>query len=179
MINDPIRKFIEAQTCATVCCGSIEPSCFTCFYSFNAGDVTLYFKSSPATAHIALLKENPLVAGTILPDKLNSLIVRGIQFKGIAISPGDPLTKHAAVHYHKKHPLALAMKGEVWAIRFTEIKMTDSSRLFDKKISWNRQGEPLPNHHNIIHVHNTVSHHDCSFLPGSNSQGDEMPILCL
>ena len=46
--------------------------------------------------------------------------------------------KDAYILYHRKHPIALAIKGEVFTIRLDSIKMTDSTKVFGKKIFWNR-----------------------------------------
>ena len=98
----------------------------------------MYFKSSDGAHHSALLAGNPFVAGTILPDKLNKLIVRGIQFQGEVLEPFHPLAKDASESYHKKHLMALAIKGNVITIRLNAVKMTDSRMGFGKKIAWKR-----------------------------------------
>ncbi len=42
-----------------------------------------------------------------------------------------------------KFPLAVAIPGEVWTIRLSHIKMTDSTLSFGKKISWTRAEEKV------------------------------------
>lgn len=138
MIPEAITHFIDKQKCSSICCINEEadPYCFSSFYAFNAAGGLLYFKSSAETNHINMMKQNPAVAGTILPDKLQLLVVKGIQFQGIFLSQEHELTKDASRHYHSKHPFALAIPGEVWTIQLTHIKMTDSSKGFGKKITW-------------------------------------------
>lgn len=137
-MNETIVRFIEKQTCATVCCveENNKPYCFSCFYAFNAGEGLLYFKSSSDTHHSSLMKDNAFVAGTILPDKLNTLLVKGIQFEGVVLGPNHSLVKNASRYYHKKYPIALAMQGEISVIQITHIKMTDSTKGFGKKTTW-------------------------------------------
>ena len=84
------------------------------------------------------MKKNPFIAGTVLPDKLNKIIVKGVQFEGIVLDAQHPLTKQASNYYHKKHLIALAIPGETWTIQIIRIKMTDSTKGFGKKITWNR-----------------------------------------
>ena len=110
-INLNIVHFIEKQNSATICCtgNAGNPYCFSCYYAINLKDGLLYFKSSVEAYHSILLKENPVIAGTILPDSLNKLKIKGVQ-----------------------------LKGEVFTIRLDSIKMTDSARIFGKKIFWNR-----------------------------------------
>ena len=64
----------------------------------------LYFKSSDESHHVRLIK-NP--AGTILPDKLNRLVVAGVQFGGRIVNEQHPLLK--AYLYLAKYPISLAI----------------------------------------------------------------------
>lgn len=139
-MNEHISQFIKKQTCASICCVTkCNPYCFSSFYSFNEEEGLLYFKSSADTNHINYLKVNPEVAGTVLPDKLQTLVVKGIQFRGILLAQEDALANYAAKHYYSKYPLALAIPGEIWTIKIDSIKMTDSSIGFGKKITWDRE----------------------------------------
>lgn len=144
-MNENIIKFLQQQTCATVSCVDEQgkPYCFNCFYAFNNETGMLYFKSTAASYHSAVLKQNPFVAGTILPDKLNKLFVKGVQFDGVVLYDDSPLTRQASGCYYKKNPMALAMSGELWSIQINHIKMTDSTKGFGTKITWERSDEPL------------------------------------
>ena len=139
-INLNIARFIEKQNSVTICCtgNAGNPYCFSCYYAINLKNGLLYFKSSVDSYHSILLKENKLIAGTILPDSLNKLKIKGVQLTGELLDSQDSLVKDAYMLYHRKHPMALAIKGEVFTIRIDSIKMTDSSRVFGKKIFWNR-----------------------------------------
>ena len=79
--------------------------------------------------------QNPNVAGTIQPDKLNPLAIKGLQFTGVMTENAE----HASAHYYKKYPFALAMPGVVWAIQLDYTKMTDNTLSFGKKIIWERK----------------------------------------
>lgn len=139
-MNENITRFLQQQTCATICCVDEQgkPYCFSCFYAFNIEEGLLYFKSSADSHHSVLMKKNPCIAGTVLPDKLNSLLVKGIQFEGIVLDELHLLTKQSSNYYHKKHFMALAIPGKTWAIQINRIKMTDSTKGFGKKITWSR-----------------------------------------
>lgn len=142
-MNESIIAFLQKQTCATICCVDAEgrPHCFNCFYAFHPEQGMLYFKSSPSSLHSQLINKKPFVAGTVIPDKLNKLVVKGIQFEGELLLEHHPLSLKAGDYYHKKHPLSLAMSGQIWAIRINFIKMTDSSVVFGKKTIWNRHAQ--------------------------------------
>lgn len=139
-MDESIIRFIQQQTCATICCTDEQgiPYCFSCYHVFNRENSLLYFKSSDNTLHSALLVRNPVISGSILPDKLNKLITKGIQLQGEVLKQVHPQTKDASEIYHKKIPLALAIKGKVFTIRLNTIKMTDSQFGFGKKIMWKR-----------------------------------------
>ena len=139
-MKEIITRFLAEQTCATICCTDEtgKPYCFSCYYVFNEENAVLYFKSSADAHHSGLLSNNPVIAGTVLPDKLNKLITRGIQFQGELLGQDHPLAKDAFINYHKQHPLAMAFKGDVFVIQINELKMTDSNLGFGKKITWNK-----------------------------------------
>lgn len=136
-MNERIIGFIEDQTVATVACidSDLKPYCFSCFYAFDKEQSLLYFKTSANTNHVQMLNNNKNVAGTIQPDKLNRLAIKGIQFTGKVIDTGDQQSNASAV-YHKKYPFALAMPGEVWTIQLETIKMTANTLAFGKKLLW-------------------------------------------
>ncbi|MFV0604364.1 MAG: pyridoxamine 5'-phosphate oxidase family protein [Niabella sp.] len=136
-----IVNFIKKQTTATICCTDEhrKPYCFTVFYAWDKDQHFLIFKSSPQTKHAKLLLQFPAVAGTILPDKLNKLIVQGIQFEGEILPLNDAKANNAFTTYHKKHPMALVKPGELWIVQVQHIKMTDSTKGFGTKLIWNRE----------------------------------------
>lgn len=142
-MNKNIALFLEQQTCANICCvdEAYHPYCFSCYYAFQRETGILFFKSSSNSHHALLMKNNPHIAGTVLPDKLSKLLVKGIQFEGMVLDIHDILMKDALSHYLKQHPLAIAIPGEIWGIQINSIKMTDSTLGFGKKITWNRMEE--------------------------------------
>ncbi len=139
-MDDKIVGFIEEQTVATICCLDDKglPYCFTCFYAFDSDEGLLYFKSSPTAKHSTFITETPDISGTVLPDKLNKLFAKGIQLKGKLLDPKHQFCKNASAAYHKRHPLATAMKGEIYTIQLTSLKLTDNSLGFGRKIIWER-----------------------------------------
>jgi len=140
-MNADIARFLQQQTCVTICMmgEKDKPYSFSCFYAFNEEKGLFYFKSSAAAYHSQLLSINPLVAGTVLPDKLNKLLIKGVQFEGLVLNEQDRLTENASYLYHKRHPLALTIKGEITTIRIDRIKMTDGTKGFARKTFWNRE----------------------------------------
>jgi hypothetical protein len=142
-MNKTMIEFIGTQTCASVCCVDEQgaPYCFSCFYVFSAEKNLLYFKSHADTKHIGVLLKNPVAAGTILPDKLNKLAAKGIQFTGQLLPLKDDRAKEASILYHKRFPIALAIPGKVWTLLLLQVKMTGSSKAFGKKLKWERENK--------------------------------------
>ena len=141
-MEDTIVDFLNNQSVVTICCTNDDdkPYCFPCFFAFNSREGLLYFKTSPRAYHSSLLARNPEIAGSILPDKLNVLALKGIQFEGMVLVP-DQLARHSSRYYYQKYPLALVVPGEIYGIRISSIKMTDGARGFGKKITWRRPQE--------------------------------------
>jgi len=144
-MNENITKFLRKQTCASIACvdEANRPASFNCFFAFDDEHGLLHYKSSAASMHSRLLNAHPLVAGTVLPDKLNKLAVQGVQFEGRILNRADALTAKSAQCYHKKFPMALAIPGEMWTVQVERIKMTDSKLGFGKKIVWERDAASL------------------------------------
>jgi uncharacterized protein YhbP (UPF0306 family) len=86
-----------------------------------------------------MILQNPKVSGTIMPDKLNKLAIKGIQFIGEALNFNDPLCKEASKNYYHKFPVAVAIPGVVWTIRLDQLKMTNNVMGIFEKLSWQRE----------------------------------------
>lgn len=140
-MNTTITGFLEQQTCTTICCvdDNNAPYCFNCFYAFELTEGLIYFKSSEKAFHTSLIESNPVVAGTILPDKLNKLATKGVQWQGQVLDASHPLAFDATDFYYSRIPMARAIKGKVYTIRLRTIKMTDSHLGFGRKLIWTRE----------------------------------------
>jgi uncharacterized protein len=117
------------------------PYCAHCFFAFDKDECYLIFKSNPDTKHIRQAIENPRVAGTVAPDKLEKAKIMGIQFGGNFIVPENEILERAEKIYYSKFPFAKLFSGEFWLIEVTEIKMTDNTLGFGKKIEWVRKNK--------------------------------------
>ncbi|MBL7922697.1 MAG: hypothetical protein JNL88_00720 [Bacteroidia bacterium] len=139
-MDERMSRFLHENTTLTLCVSRHEqPHCANCFYAFWEEQALLIIKSDANTVHMRQALLNPRVAGTILPDRLNLQALRGIQYKGSLlpeeeISPG--LADTLSERYHHKFPFAREHAGTLWAFRLREIKMTDNTLGFGKKIHW-------------------------------------------
>ena len=135
-----IISFISANKIAAVCCtdGKSNPYCFHCFYVFEEKNQLLFYKSSAQTTHSQMIAENPFVAGSILPQKIELMALRGIQFTGTVLYDDIPDQINPETFYYKRLPLGLTKPGRVFCIQLDTIKMTDNSGIMGKKLLWNR-----------------------------------------
>ena len=138
-VNEKIISFLIQHTVLTLAtCFDTVPHCANCFFAYEEEKNLLLFKSKKDTDHIRQGLENKNVSGSILPDKLDSTKIQGIQFNGIFFEPKHELLELLKKTYYKKYPFALAFTGEIWAVELTSIKMTDNTLGFGKKIEWNK-----------------------------------------
>lgn len=115
-MNDRIFTFLKKQTAASICCVNEinEPYSFSCFFDFNSKENLFYYKSNPSAYHSKILLQNSKVSGTIMPDKLNKLAVKEIEFAGVVLAENDPLCVDAFKKYHSRFPMAIAIP-QVWS----------------------------------------------------------------
>ncbi|RKD16197.1 hypothetical protein BCY91_04780 [Pelobium manganitolerans] len=137
-----LTAYIAENKIATLCCIDLngKPYCFNCFYVFEPAHKLLLFKSSEQSFHSQSLKLNAEVSGTILPQKMNFMAMKGLQFTGEVLYGSFPEGFLPSNYYHKQNPLALAKAGEVWCIQLKTAKMTDSTRVFGEKLVWEKAG---------------------------------------
>ena len=142
-MHEKIVKFLESQTSATICGvdGDGMPFCFSCFFAFDRKKNLLYFKSSAEAWHSKMMTQKPILAGTVLPDKLSKLAVKGIQFSGMLLQEDEAWVSSATHIYYKKFPVARAISGQLWAVRPDHIRFTDSTLGFGKKLIYSRPVE--------------------------------------
>jgi uncharacterized protein YhbP (UPF0306 family) len=141
VISRNIINFLDANKIASIGFVDIEnkPYCINCFYLFDEPSLTLVFKSSLGTRHHSLIKENISIAGTILPNAIDFLKIKGIQFTGKLIGVTKINRLGLSAKYIKKFPMSLAINGYVWAVKLEFIKLTDSSLGFGNKTIWNSE----------------------------------------
>jgi uncharacterized protein YhbP (UPF0306 family) len=137
-IQDTIKGFLIHNKVAAVCFVDEDnkPYCINCFYVFDDEKNILIFKSSTGTIHHNLIKPIACVSGTILPETLDVLKLKGIQFIGKIIDKKEVENLKLNSKYLKKYPMSLAIIGYVWAVRLDYLKLTDNTLGFGNKIIW-------------------------------------------
>lgn len=136
-----ISDFIKANRIASISCVDEEgkPYCFHCFYAYDEKNHALFFKSSISSLHSMLLTKNSNIAGSILPEKLDFLTLKGIQLTGKILEEPNLKQINPEALYHKAFPFAYAKPGKVWCIELLKVKMSDNSKIFGKKLLWEKE----------------------------------------
>jgi hypothetical protein len=137
-IPDTIKTFLRSNKVATVCFVDEDrnPYCINCFYVFDEENNVLILKSSTGTTHQTFIKPMVCVSGTILPDTLDVLKIKGIQFIGKLVDKQEVESFKLNLKYLKKYPLSLAILGYVWGIKLDYVKFTDNTLGFGNKTIW-------------------------------------------
>jgi uncharacterized protein len=132
--DDRINTFLEANRCLTLCTATADGVwCANCYFAYNEQKAILVIKSSEDSRHTVQALQNPAVAGTILPDKLETISIKGIQFTAAFKKCADDTEKEI---YYKKYPFARAISGDFWLLKLQTVKYTDNTLGFGKKIYW-------------------------------------------
>lgn len=133
-----IIEFLGSNKLATVCFVDNEgnPYCINCFYYFDELNQALVFKSSNKATHHTFIQNRSGIAGTILPNSLDFLKLKGAQFRGKLVDEQQIKDFDLDSKYTKKHPMSMAISGYVWAVELNFVKFMDSTFGFGKDTVW-------------------------------------------
>jgi len=137
-IPDKLKDFLKENKVSTVCFIDHEnnPYCINCFYTFDGKSCILIFKSSIGTTHQKFTKPAACISGTILPNEIDTLKLKGIQFTGKIIENDEIESLQLNSKYLKKYPMSIAVMGYIWAVRLDFLKFTDNTLGFGNKTIW-------------------------------------------
>lgn len=133
-------SFLKENQLATICFvdENHKPYCINCFYVFDELSECLIMKSTNGTQHQTMTIESNDVSGTILPETIDLIKLKGIQFSGNIISNHDIDKFKMKTKYLKKFPISIAMSGYIWAVKLEFIKHTDNTLGFGHKTIWTK-----------------------------------------
>lgn len=109
--------------------------CCSMFYAYDPESVAFIVASDEATEHMRNVSFDERVAGTVALETKRVGKIQGIQFAGTMCK-----AEHGEAFelYYGRFPYARVMNPTLWKITLDEIKMTDNTLGFGKKISWRR-----------------------------------------
>ncbi|WP_173636092.1 YhbP family protein [Paramixta manurensis] len=125
-------------------CGRSEDDlwCANCFYVFNQQQMAFWIMSETHTRHGELLVADPRVAGTVNGQTRTVMLIKGVQYRGRASLLQGAQESEARAAYCRRFPVARSASAPLWAISLDELKMTDNTLGFGKKMIWRREAGP-------------------------------------
>ncbi|MBS0849642.1 YhbP family protein [Citrobacter sp. JGM124] len=134
-----IGVWIKKQHVLTYCAGTGESLwCANAFYIYDEDEVAFYLLSEPTTRHGQLIGRRAITAGTINSQPKTVALIRGLQFRGEISLLNEEESFSPREVYNKRFPVARVLPAPMWIIRLNELKMTDNTLGFGKKLHWQR-----------------------------------------
>ncbi|MFI8414995.1 YhbP family protein [Serratia sp. NPDC078593] len=137
---DRITRFLNQQHVLTLCAGNgLDMWCANCFYVFDAERMALWLMTEPDTRHGLLMQQNSCVVGTIASLPKTIALIKGVQYRGEIVPLSGEDEAQACARYCQRFPVAKVMKATIWQLSLQEVKMTDNTLGFGKKLYWVRE----------------------------------------
>lgn len=131
-----VEKFLANHHLLSLATSGERLWCASMFFAYDEHDVAFIVASDPITEHMNHAVNNTKVAGTVALETKTVGKIQGIQFAGTISLAQDTGSKEL---YLERFPYARVMNPTLWKIRLDEIKMTDNTLGFGKKMSWKRE----------------------------------------
>lgn len=132
-ITSKIENFIAKHHLLSLATYGDELWCCSLFYAYDSEKISFIVATDTQTLHGRNVVKNHTVAGTVAFETKTVGKIQGIQFKGVMT-----LCDEGKEFYYKAFPYARIMSPTLWTIRLDEIKMTDNTLGFGKKLIWKR-----------------------------------------
>ncbi len=134
-MDKKIPSFIQKHHLLTLATSGERLWCCSMFYAYDPDTVSFIVASDETTEHMKNVKHNGYVAGTVAVETKSVGKIQGIQFIGVMEHCPDILKSL----YFEAFPYARVMNPTLWSIRLDEVKMTDNTLGFGKKVTWKRE----------------------------------------
>lgn len=143
-VNNPddlqvISQFLLKQHVLTLCASHAgDMWCANCFYVFEPQQMALFLMTEGHTRHGELMQKNPQVVGTIATQPRSVALIKGVQYRGEISLLSDDDDKLARQRYCRRFPIAKVASAPIWRLSLQDIKMTNNTLGFGKKLYWVR-----------------------------------------
>ncbi|EOC1299096.1 YhbP family protein [Cronobacter dublinensis] len=136
---DAISQWLAKQHVVTYCVGREDALwCANAFYVYDRERVAFYLLSDTKSRHGEMAGRKARVAGTVNGQTKTVARIRGVQFAGELRLVEAPESEALRERYNRRFPVARVMSSPLWEIRLDEIKFTDNTLGFGKKLAWLR-----------------------------------------
>lgn len=134
-----ISRWLTKQHVVTWCVHrNGELWCANAFYIYDAQKVAFYVLTEEKTRHAQMSGPQAPVAGTVNGQPKTVALIRGVQFTGEIRQLEGEESDVARQAYQRRFAVARVLSAPVWEIRLDEIKFTDNTLGFGKKLHWLR-----------------------------------------
>lgn len=134
-VDEPIIRFIGRHHVLTLATADEEGVwCSNLFFAYDKAANRLIFSSGTDTRHARQMSRNPRVAASVVLETRLVGKVQGLQIEG-SVEPADDT---ARTLYLKRFPYAAVMELLLWQLRPDQLKLTDNTLGFGKKLIWKR-----------------------------------------
>ncbi|MDD2950684.1 MAG: hypothetical protein PHU29_07845 [Sulfuricurvum sp.] len=132
---EKIERFIREHHLLSLATMGERLWCCSMFYAYDHESVSFIVASDETTEHMNNVVKNLHVAGTVALETKTVGKIQGIQFVGEM----ERCPEGLKTLYFETFPYARIMNPTLWIIRLDEVKMTDNTLGFGKKITWKRE----------------------------------------
>lgn len=137
---EAISRWLAKQHVVTYCVGREgELWCANAFYVYDSERVAFYLLSDDHTRHAQMAGSQTNVAGTVSGQPKTVALIRGVQFSGQLRRVEGAESEALRARYNRRFPVARVMSSPLWEIRLDEVKFTDNTLGFGKKLYWLRE----------------------------------------
>jgi len=135
-----ISRWLAKQHVVTWCVANRgELWCANAFYIYDPQKVAFYLLSEDHTRHSQMTGLQANIAGTVNGQPKTVALIRGVQFTGEIRRLEESESVGPRAQYNRRFPVARMLSAPMWEIRLTEIKFTDNTLGFGKKLHWLRE----------------------------------------
>ncbi|GJL33670.1 hypothetical protein PUATCC27989T_05105 [Phytobacter ursingii] len=134
-----ISRWLAKQHVVTWCVANRgELWCANAFYIYDPQKVAFYLLSEDHTRHSQMTGLQTNIAGTVNGQPKTVALIRGVQFTGEIRRLEETESAGPRAQYNRRFPVARVLSAPMWEIRLTELKFTDNTLGFGKKLHWIR-----------------------------------------
>ena len=134
-----ISRWLAKQHVVTWCVANRgELWCANAFYIYDPQKVAFYLLSEDHTRHSQMTGLQANIAGTVNGQPKTVALIRGVQFTGEIRRLEEAESASPRAQYNRRFPVARVLSAPMWEIRLTELKFTDNTLGFGKKLLWLR-----------------------------------------
>ena len=134
-----ISRWLAKQHVVTWCVANRgELWCANAFYIYDPQKVAFYLLSEDHTRHSQMTGLQANIAGTVNGQPKTVALIRGVQFTGEIRRLEETESDGPRAQYNRRFPVARVLSAPMWEIRLTELKFTDNTLGFGKKLHWIR-----------------------------------------